>query len=303
MKKLYLNILLLPLLLSINLRIDPVAEELCVPDLVEVPESSIIGYDPFLPGSAVQQFTFELANPNSTECRFDIALLSPTGDPALLIDVNDTNVVFEIRPVANGDTLAVTATPGVYRAIIPANESKHFNFEALVVQDAVASAEDHIVPIQFQLRQPDTIAPLGQSWFTNLILRSVPRAQLNISGASGSFGDGASMSVIDFGIAETGKTRRVFVQIRANTLAQLTIDSENNGQLIHKENPEKALPIPYSARLDASEINLETMYIQDFDIPRTYSGQSLPFELTLGDISGAMAGDYEDTLTIEFSPL
>jgi len=136
-----------------------------------------------------------------------------------------------------------------------------------------------------------------------LIIRSIPRAQLNITGVAGSFGEGNPLSVIDFGVAESGETRGVFIQVRANTVSQLSISSEHQGFLIHKDTPDTAQPISYEARLEDELLDLTGIVIKEYDLPLTYEGRSLAFDLTLGNISGAMAGDYEDTITIEFSPL
>lgn len=294
----HLGLLVISLLcFKVNLHADQ-----CNLLLIDHTDSAIIEYDPFLAASALQKVQFELLNEGSESCTFDIVALTSIGEPSLTYAVANSNLRFDLRPADNSQ-LQTNASTGVYSASIPANVSKLFEFDAIVMQDDVLAAQDHIVSVQFQLREPGSVSPNGPAWTSDVILRSVPRAQINVTGTAGSFGEGSSMNIVDFGLAQSGAKRKLFIQIRANTLSQLSIASQNQGKLHHKEKPDTAQPIPYTAHLTNEEIDLSGIVIRNYDLPPSYQGESLPFELTLGEVAGAMAGDYEDILTIEFSPL
>src|SRR5690606_41885977 len=134
-------------------------------------------------------------------------------------------------------------------------------------------------------------------------LISPPRAQMNIAGAAGAFGQGAAVSRVDFGEMTANEARRVFLQVRANTISRLTIDSANRGLLKRDNSSPAADSIGYFATLNGVEIDLRQHYDAMLDLPRTLGGSSLPFDLRLGEVGAHVAGTYSDLVTIEFSPL
>lgn len=272
---------------------------LCSPEVLNAPDVAIIEYDPFLPGATVRELIFDVSTGDQA-CDVDFAVLDRTESPSRLFRLGD--LVLEISPSEEEGQLTPTERIGVYRLSIPANTELRLALDVVVLQGAVIEAGDHVLEPSFEFYEPDTIRPIGNRWQSIVMLRSLPRAQLNITGADGSFGSGSSVSTVDFGEAESGAERRIFLQVRANTLSRLSLASENGGELIHESN-ELAPPIQYSVILEGVPIDLREPVSQDRDPPRTLEGQSLPMDITLGDIAGAMAGRYEDVITIEFSPL
>lgn len=137
----------------------------------------------------------------------------------------------------------------------------------------------------------------------HVVLVSPPRAQMNIAGAAGAFGQGAPVSRVDFGELTTDKQRRVFLQIRANTTARLTIDSANKGYLKLTESSSPEDSVRYGANLNGTDIDLGQHYEAVLDLPRSIGGSSLPLDLRLDRVDAHMAGTYSDMITIEISPI
>lgn len=300
-KRLSDNAFLLPVLL---LLLSPrAAAQTCSPDVAEAPDTAVIEYDPFLPGATVREIAFALSNPSDEECVIDLAILDGAEQPARVFPVPGTTMLLEVRPGDGERGLVPRTVPGVYRATLAPTAVTRFVLDALVVQDAVPEAGSHRTPLTFELREPDQVALVGDAWRSVVIVRSPPRAQLNITGASGSFGTGRTVSTVDFGAAETGATRRIFLQVRANTPSQIVVESANGGVLRRTSDADRTPPIPYEVALDGTVIDLSSMVVVPRDPPRTVDGESISMDFRLGTLGGQMAGRYEDEVTIEFSPL
>ncbi len=278
----------------------------CAIELVEVPKQIIINYDPFLPGITVVPLRFSLEG-GDDDCRFSLAVSLQNALPTSRYQFADTGVEIELRTGNDQAGLRKTKTDGVFSLRVDDGDDEdqqahEYTLDLVVIEDAVAAAEDHIVSLDFKLSEGANIDAPINTWRTDLVLRSLPRAQINLSGTTGGFGDVGSLSSVDFGIAKEGAQRLIYLQLRANTASTLTVVSENRGVLKHKA--EKGAPtIAYQAELGDEPVDLSKPYEREFDLPKTYAGESHPFTLTLGDPSSAMAGKYSDIIVFEFSPL
>ena len=173
----------------------------------------------------------------------------------------------------------------------------------LLYVEAVPEAGEHAADLQLIVRDTDR-NELLPSVPVRVVLVSTPRAQLNLAGAAGAFGSDSSVEVVDFGDAVTGATRRIFVQVRANTPSILTIKSEHRGAMRRVTDDKIATEssVPYAVDLAGEAVDLSALWSKDVDPPRTLAGMSLPMSFTLGAVGSQMAGRYEDILTIDVSP-
>jgi len=89
------------------------AQEPCTPVLTDTTESSVIDYDPFQAGSAIQKIEFELTNEGEMDCTLDIAVLDTNNEPAEFFTLFNTDLRIEVRPESNNQ-LSSTQTTGVY---------------------------------------------------------------------------------------------------------------------------------------------------------------------------------------------
>ncbi len=276
----------------------------CIVSVDEFPSEVIIEYDPFLAGSTVTPINFRLVNEGVEECTSLVAVSSDSELPSFEYNFSTTDVAVELNALSNDASLRKTKTEGVFQSTIAAEESREFAISVVVTEDSVAAAGDHRLPLMVSLKTLDgdpTDNFAKQQ--VDLVLRAKPRAQVNISGATGGFGEVGSLNNVDFGIAKMGKARRVFVQMRANTSSVLTIESQNRGVLTYQGDTKLDSTIAYEASLGDEPLDLSKGYEETYDVPKTFSGTSLPLDLTLGDPSAAAAGRYADIITIEFSPL
>lgn len=276
----------------------------CDPVIVREPAAIRIAYDPFAFSTPPATMAFELENRDDGACEIDVALVVRGRPAATVLDVGDTGVVLEPRAAGEAALLS-TGVPGVWRAVLGGRAKLSTALELPITKDAVTTAGTHELALVLELRQrggPLVLASVPVSF----ALMSPAKAQMNISGANGSYGSGPTISSVDFGTLETGKTRRVYLQVRANADTRLSITSEHDGRLVPSSEAvagEDEPGVPYHARIDDMDVDLGTAVVRTLSPPRTPQGMSIPLDLVIGDAGAHRAGSYSDTLTIEASPL
>ena len=275
----------------------------CDARIVERPTALRMDYDPFASAEASGHIGFGIENRSGEACSMDLALLG--GDRRTIDETQIGASGVRVRFVAGiGDArLAATNAPGLWRVRLDPGKVQQVALDVIVIRDAIAEAGDHSVTLGLELRESGELASVHGPDPVTLVLVSAPRAQMNIAGAAGAFGEGAGVSRVDFGEMTGGDQRRVFLQVRANIIARLTIDSINRGLLKLAKDDAAENAIRYTATLNGTAIDLRQHFETRLNLPRTIAGSSLPFDLRLGDVGARVAGTYTDLLTIEFSPL
>lgn len=271
--------------------------------VIEQPSVLRIDYDPFASGLALGRMNFSVESRSAEPCAIDVVLLGSGRLPLDETDIGDSGVRVRFNSGAGDAAMATTATPGIWQVQLDPGKRYRLTLEVAVIRDAIAEAGEHIETLSMELRDSGALSADHAANPVILKLVSPPRAQMNIAGAAGTFGQGAAVSRVDFGEMTTNEQRRVFLQVRANTVARLTIDSANRGFLKLEDANALEASIGYDAILNGMEIDLRQHYEATLDLPRTIAGSSLPFDLRLGEVGAHVAGNYSDFITIEFSPL
>lgn len=202
-------------------------------------------------------------------------LQSISGSPVFTDDVGDPSLVFlpsdgrvELQAVLNGP---VFAPAGQYTA-----------------------------PLQFQLFSNG--ASVGSPYTYNLPLSVKARAQVNIAGSSGSFGNNGTVDKVDFGDLQTGENRTVYVQLLSNADVDVSFSSLNGLKLQHTDPTQRTTPISYTALFNGSSLPITSpgaTYNVRRSGDKSLLGSSLPLTLTVGTIKDNIAGTYQDTITID----
>lgn len=267
--------------------------------LTQAPEPVRIDYNPFVFGSGEGALDIGLQNRGEEAC--DLRLSVTDDADQLVQEIDLGGVGLRIRPREESGVRDAPAQTGVFTYALEPSADGRPQLNVAVTRDAVADAGEYALDLKLAVADADGVTLLP-SIPIRLVLTSTPRAQLNLAGASGAFGSGSSVEVVDFGEAETGATRRIFVQVRANAPSTLTISSENKGVMRLLADVENPTTIPYAVELDGEPVDLTKLWTSDVDPPRTLAGASLPMVFTLGRVEGQMAGRYEDLITIDVSP-
>lgn len=256
-----------------------------------------VDYDPFKFAPVATQAKVSLDLTGGDTCSVTLRL---TNDSLMRLDTiavgGPTPALFAIRPAqtgaqvdSTGETITVTLSHD--------NPHAEADWDLVLRQDAVLAPNTYTIPLTVAARADGSAADLlVKGAFT---LRTLPRAQINIAGASGAFGQ-SPLALIDFGTLETGEQRRAFVQIRANSPVTVQVSSKNHGVMTNETLP-GADPINYSLSLGGKTLNLSGMAQVPVDPPRTVDGVSLPMDITIGNVDGKMAGRYSDVIIIDVS--
>lgn len=273
----------------------------CDVALTQGPGTVTINYNPFAIGASSTALDVKLENRADGACDLRLSFADDTGVEAAGWPLGGVGVQF--RPRESSGVTASTLEPGVFHFTLAGHSTGEAQFDVAVVVDAVPEAGEHAADLQLLMRDVDR-TELLPSVPVRVVLVSTPRAQLNLAGAAGAFGSDSSVEVVDFGDAVTGATRRIFVQVRANTPSTLTIKSEHRGAMRRVTDDKIASDssVPYSVDLDGAPVDLSALWSREVDPPRTLAGMSLPMAFTLGVVGNQMAGRYEDVLTIDVSP-
>lgn len=127
-----------------------------------------------------------------------------------------------------------------------------------------------------------------------------PKLQTNLAGQIGSFEDGVDIATIDFGVFETAEQKQIFIQVRGNAKAVISLNSENNGTMVHSVN--KQWTVDYSVEVDGETSTLEVPMQLQREVAKNFRGSSYPMTVIVGDVNSSFAGKYRDVITIEVSP-
>ncbi|MHC3925699.1 hypothetical protein [Brevundimonas naejangsanensis] len=263
------------------------------------PQTVRIEYNPFAIGPSAGALDVGLENRGEAACDVRMSFTDDIGLEVTSVVLGNVGVQFRPRE-ASGVQMADVQT-AVFQYQLPAGAKGQAQFDAAVVQGAVADAGEYGVNLRLVMKTADG-EPIGAPIPVRLILQATPRAQLNLAGAAGAFGTGSSVEVVDFGEAIAGVTRRIFLQVRANTLATVSIASQHGGVMHRVEEAPNAPTLPYTVELAGDDVDLSALWTKQIDPPRTLAGISIPMTFVLGPVAGAMEGRYADVLTIDISP-
>uniref|UniRef100_UPI0035CB0561 hypothetical protein n=1 Tax=uncultured Sphingomonas sp. TaxID=158754 RepID=UPI0035CB0561 len=275
----------------------------CDAVIISTAPTLVFDYDPFAFAKTVARASFEIDSRETKACEADLVLLDAQHLVVAEKDIDGTGVTVTFTATASDAAAIATATPGMWRVRIEPGRRITVSIDGLVAQDAVATAGLHTAELSLELRDVGMPTSRAPPTSLRLALNAKPRAQMNIAGAAGTFGTGANVSRVDFGTIESNASRRVFLQIRANTRARLTIDSANQGRLLRTTGPADDGGIAYRAQFDDKDIDLSRHWEGVIDPPHSIAGKSFPLDLKLGAVGAHAAGDYNDVLTLELSAL
>jgi hypothetical protein len=260
-----------------------------------------IDYDAFALSNAYAVVTFDVENSENDSCTLELALVRDDHIPIEEVHVAETDVRLKATVDPGGGVAA--SRPGVWAVGVEPLAKTRIALRFDVVGGGIVASGVHGDELLLELREAGHTAPTVNSVPLHLELASPSRAQMNIAGANGSFGATTTVSSVSFGNMQSGDVRRVFLQVRANSEAVLSIDSQNQGKLLLNGQPGESEGITYSLMLSQETIDLSRHWQRQIAPPHTMAGESIPLDLTLGQVGGQPAGTYSDMITIVLSAI
>ena len=273
----------------------PYSSWACPIESTGAPSGPRIEYDVYAFDRAIASTTLELRNSGDTECVLDIVIEDLASFPppftfqsaGVGIDVIAPGLQ---RPQSNQNR------QGIFELTLPPSGTEEVKLDFFTDQFVSVPAGLYSKDITIIVRPSGIIEPLF-SHIINLSLSSTSQAQINIAGADGTFNKDTYMDAIDFGEAKVGESRRVFVQSRSNTMATMTIRSENGGMMKHAYRDDAS--VGYKAVFDNQDIDLQSPFVIPNLSSTDLDGTSQALDLTIESLNRPYAGQYTDRIVIE----
>ncbi len=258
-------------------------------------------YDPFDGVSASVVFTVEAVNLSSEPCSLSLAIASAGSSSTRYFKMGGENLRYVVENTDGDDYENDIDEPRGYHALAGGvNKTKIITVKVKVPSGLIAPAGNYSNMLSLKLYRAGG-GGLGTVRTANANAIVEKRAQVNIAGASGSFG-AWSVDELDFNTLTNGETRSAKVQVRATTGVTITVASQNLSKLKHKillSDP----GVLYGLKLNNVLLSLTGgSAVLNVPPPVSLDGASYPMLVTIGDVSGRPSGAYKDLLTITVTP-
>lgn len=263
-------------------------DTVCAARIRQVTLPSTVPYAPFAFNEANAPIEIELEDAH--ECQPTFVFRSSSGSrlrdmdsalPYQLLDENGRTIE------ANG----VAARPA--RAFRAQAESK-FRARISIPPGHVARAGLYRDNLLFQLRTVDRILDERE---IDIRVRVLPQASIAVGGSARGGFSAAHGASLNFGELATGKERRAFLFVQANSAYALQLSSENGGAMRRVGDGAPHSKIAYTASLDGQWIDLSAPVMAR---GRGNFIAQAPYALSarVGSVEGKPAGEYRDVITV-----
>jgi hypothetical protein len=254
-------------------------------------------YDPFSPTATIVPFDIVIRNTGDAACELRLAMYGQPG-PRLLRAVGQ--VSYEIVTPAG---VVVRNDPSPQQGLpVRVAEGDQTSFRVALRLPAGQIVHPGLYEDQLEL---DLFGAEGQRLDRTLSLpvqaRVRSRTQLNISGVDSGFGLGAGAANMDFGEVAPGLQRKLFMQLRSNSAAQVMISSENGGRLVNPGLGPIA-EIPYTLIVDGEKVDLQNGSRIRRRPPMTLDGVNYEMLFRIEEFGGRLAGTYKDIIIVVVEP-
>lgn len=309
-----------------------------LPEL-SIPSDKVLTYDPFsgLPSSELFDINISYAEASqdqdevledSTDMMESVAETATDEDldlepiPVQNSEIQPREYILKMLPVDNlplqltgsGPNLPIEVTRADRAILSPAGlgiethllvstlpaEVTQVGFSLNIPESIYADAGDYSLILEVSLLDPISRAVLAGPKLMRITANVPKKLQTNIAGTRGPYDEGVDFSVIDFEELESGESRRVFIQVRGNTRAAITVSSENDGKMVNLENSK--FYVDYSVDVDGTYSSLETPLKLNRTAARDLQGSAYPMTVTIGDVSRSFSGEYQDVITVDVTP-
>lgn len=186
--------------------------------------------------------------------------------------------------------------------VVQGSKSEHeFTYQLNVPRSKFAVPGTYETTLQIELRDMQTDELISDLEQMDVVVVVDPKLQTNLAGTRGNYEDGSSYALIDFGKLEAGESKQVFIQVRGNAPALISVSSENGGRMKHQRLKETY--INYFVDIDGESSQLTSPLYLKRMVAKELNGSAYPMKVTIDeDIKSSFAGEYRDIITIDVSP-
>lgn len=179
-------------------------------------------------------------------------------------------------------------------------KQQRFEFSLDIPPSLYADADRYFLSLDIEVLEADSQEVVALSRTVELEVIVKPKLQISLAGTRSGFNSDAKFSVVDFDVLETNESKQIFLQIRGNTQAHISVSSENHGKLRHTELP--GAFIDYSINVDGTQSNLNSPLDLSRSVAKNFRGSNYPILISIGEVRGSFAGAYKDIITIDVEP-
>ena len=270
-----------------------------------------IVYEPFsgLPASSGLRVSLALSDPSDSD------IDEQTGTEEIRLRIRPTNNTAFVATNTTKTILPITFTSNTRGARLSLfNNEYHHDFTlrgssgrslsldylASIPASIFAVSGLYNLSLEVDLLDLSTGVPLTSTEVVDLQVLVKSKLQVNIAGARSAAVNGVKLTTIEFDELTTDESSRVFIQVRGNTPALITVSSENSGRLLLRDSED--IYIDYKVSVDGEVSNLERPLKLRRLLAQDLRGTAYPMTLTVGQVEGAFSGSYQDILTVEVRP-
>lgn len=255
--------------------------------------SGAVDLDPFDPSPFERTLRVTVRNTGSDPCRLGLSATDRTLGQRVLTNTEVAyDLIWDNLPIPNYNT----PVPG-RELVIGNGEAREFFISVQVRRPIQAQPRPTEAVFTLRLHDLDNGAEVIAQQDARLAANIVAVAQINIAGASSSFGSRYGIDTIDFGNLETAKRQTVYVQLRGNSSMRMIVESANAGLLRH-EVITVAPGISYN--IDMLGQSFSPTAPRQFNglLSTGLYGANIPMTLVIGQVGDVPAGRYSDVLTL-----
>ena len=122
---------------------------------------------------------------------------------------------------------------------------------------------------------------------------------VSVTPVGGAFDPNSNAIPIDFGVLDENESREVSVQVLANLPYEISVTSQNDGNLAIQNFPSVTSVVPYTLLVDGNAVSLPASgAIATGSGPTPLSGAQHSFEFVIGSTDEAASGVHQDSLTV-----
>lgn len=280
------------------------AQAACNVSISNVSPIPNVVYDPFEGLARTVNYTVDFTNAGTDSCAVGLAIASPVqGVPRSF--KNGSGELRYTLEWPGGAVFSNSLSSPIGAVSVSGGKTKTVTLRVRVAAGLIAPAATYNDVLTFRLFRvsPGPVAAIGTDRTASAAGVVEPRAQVNIAGASGAFGAPFALDRLDFGTLTAGAVRSAIVQVRATSPVSINVTSANLGKLKHVTLTTDP-GVPYTLQIDGTNVPLGSAGTAiNRSPPITLDGVNYPMSVLMGDVKGRPSGNYQDTLTVNVSPL
>lgn len=267
----------------------------CTIDVQELGEAKINRYNALEGGDYLESIRLRLRNKGDEACTGLIRISRISGTPELvgpqggkltytIVDQADFGRVIYDPRTNNGNAVIVS---------VPANSTTEISPRLFVAGSQAGRSGRYAATLEATFIPAGEIVGIASARF-NVSAQVMASVQANFVGSTN-----PQNARLELGELVPNKNGSIGLQIRSSSEYQISFRSENKGVLAGPGSAE----IPYTMSYAGQLIDLTTRDRKEFSPPDPVRPSTNLIDVTIGQFSGARAGNYSDEVTITISAL